>query len=62
MLGSDKKKFLWEVVDNHVVVEVNDHDEIGLWGFDINFFDRDEEEVYSEEFVEYPHLLMLIKL
>ena len=37
MLGSDKKKFLWEVVDNHVVVEVNDHDEIGLWGFDFNF-------------------------
>ena len=48
MLGSDKKKVLWEVVDNHVVVEVNDHDEIGLWGFDFNFFDGDEEGFYTE--------------
>ena len=30
---SDRKKVIWEVVDNHVVEEENDHDEIGLWGF-----------------------------
>ena len=33
----DGKKVLWEVVDDHVVVEPNDHDEIGLRGFDFNF-------------------------
>ena len=27
---SDGKEVLWEVVDNHVVEEWNDHDEIGL--------------------------------
>ena len=26
-------------VDDDVVVEENDHDEIGLWGFDFNLFD-----------------------
>ena len=36
---SGGKKVLWEVVDDHVVEEENVHNEIGLWGFDFNFFD-----------------------
>ena len=39
VVGNDKKKVLWEVVDNHVVEEPTDHEEIGLQGFDFNFFD-----------------------
>ena len=33
------------MVNNYVVEEVNDHVEIGLRGFDFNFFDKDEEGV-----------------
>ena len=36
--GSDKKKILWEVVDDHVVEGGNNHDEIGLQGFDFHCF------------------------
>ena len=36
VVSNDKKKVLWEVVDNHVVEEPTDHDEIGLLGFDLN--------------------------
>ena len=35
-------KVLWEVVDDHVVEEGNDHDEIGLREFDFNFLSEDE--------------------
>ena len=41
VVGRDKKKVLWEVVDNHVVEEPTDHEEIGLRGFDFNFFDKE---------------------
>ena len=33
IVGSDGKKVLWEVVDNHVIEEETDHDEIGVRGF-----------------------------
>ena len=45
VVSHDKKKVLWEVVDNHVVEEPTDHEEIGLRGFDLNLFDEDEERV-----------------
>ena len=45
VVGHDKKKFLWEVVENHVLEEPTDHEEIGLSGFDFNFFDQYEEGV-----------------
>ena len=32
----NKKKVLWEVVDDHVVEEPSDHKEIILRGFDLN--------------------------
>ena len=38
----DKKKILWGVVDNHVVEEPTEHEDIGLRGFYLNFFDEDE--------------------
>ena len=41
VVGSDGRKIIWEVVDNHVVEEENDNDEIGLRGFNFNFFDKD---------------------
>ena len=62
VVGHDKNKVLWEVVDDHVVEEPTDHDEIGLWGFDINFLDEDEKGVGREWSSEFPYLLMLIKL
>ena len=60
-VGHDKKKVLWEVVDNHVVEEPSDHEDIGLRGFDFNIFNEDEEGVVREGCSE-PYLLMLIKL
>ena len=60
--GPDKKKFNWEVVDDHVVEEPTDHEEIGLRGFSFNGFDQDEEGVVIEGFSEFPYLLILIKL
>ena len=44
-VGHDKKKFFWEVVEDHVVEEPTDHKEIGLRGFDFNVFDQYEEGV-----------------
>ena len=39
VFGYDGKKFFWEVVDDHVIEEVNDHDEIALQGAYFNLFD-----------------------
>ena len=61
-VGHYKKKVLWEVIDNHVVEEPTDHEEIGLRGFDFNFFDKDDEGVVKERSSEFPYLLILIKL
>ena len=36
VVGRDKKKVLWKVVDDHVVEEPADHEETGLRGFDFN--------------------------
>ena len=38
VFGTTKKKVIWEVVDYHVVEEPTDNEEIGLRGFDFNFF------------------------
>ena len=62
VVGYDKKKFLCEVVDNNFVEDPTNHEEIGLQGFDFNFFDKDEEEVVREGSSEFLYLLMLIKL
>ena len=37
----DRKKVLWEVVNNNLVEDPTDQYEIGLWGFDFNVFDKD---------------------
>ena len=40
VVSHDMNKFIWEVVDDNVVEEVNDHDDIGLRGFSFNCFAR----------------------
>ena len=62
VVGQDKKKVIWEVVNNHVVEYPTDHEEIGLRGFDFNLFDEDKEGFFREGSSEFPYLLMLIKL
>ena len=49
-------------MDTHVVEEPTDNEEIGLWGFDFNYFDEDEEGVVREGSSDLPYLLILIKL
>ena len=56
----EKKKFLWELVDYHVVEEPTDHEEIVIWGFDFNVFNKYEEGVVREGSSEFPYLLMII--
>ena len=62
VVGRDRNKLLWGGVNNYVLEEPSDHEEIGLWGFDFNVFDGDEEGVDREDSSEFPYLLMLIKL
>ena len=62
VLDSDKKKVLWGVLDNHVFEEGKEHDEIVLWGFGFIFFGEDKEGVVGEVFIEYPYVLMIMKL
>ena len=59
---SDGKEIIWEVVDDHVAEEGNNHDEIGLRGFYIDFFGKNKKGVIIEGFIEYPYLLILMKL
>ena len=47
-VGHNKKKVLWEVVEDHFVEEPTDHEQIGLWGYDFNVFYQDEEGVVRE--------------
>ena len=58
IVGHDKKKVLWELVDDHAVEEPTAHEEIGLRGFDFNVFDKDEEGVVREGSSDFPYLLM----
>ena len=62
VVDHDRKKFIWESVDDHAVEEPSDHEEIGLRGFDFNFFDEDEEGVVREGSIDFPYLIMLSKL
>ena len=62
VVGHDKKKVLWEVVNDHVIEEPTDHEEIGLRGFDLDVFNEDEEGVVREGSSEFPYILMLIKI
>ena len=41
VVGHDKKRVLWEDVDDHVVEEPSDHEDIVLRGFDFNISDED---------------------
>ena len=61
-LGSGVKNFLWEVVDDHISEEENNHDEIGLRGLYFNLLDEGEKRVGREGLSDYPHLIMLMKI
>ena len=37
----DGKKIIWEVINDHVVEDVVEHEELGLWGFDFNLFNEE---------------------
>ena len=62
VVGYDRKKVIWEVVDDHVIEEETDNDEIGLRGFDFNLFDKDEKGVGREGSSEFPYLLSLFNI
>ena len=62
VVGRDKKKVLWGVVNDHVLEDPTDNEEIGLRGFDFNVFDEDEEGVVREGSSDFPYLLLLIKI
>ena len=57
VVGHDKKKVIWEVVNYHVVEEPSDNEEIGLQGFDFNVFEKDWEGVVREGSSEFAYLL-----
>ena len=62
VVGSEGKKVLWEVVDNHVIEDPKNNDDMGLRVFDFNFIDGDEGVVVRGGFIEYHYLLMLTKI
>ena len=62
VLGYDGKKRIWEVVDDHFFEEGKEYDEIGIWRFDYNLFDKDEEGLTREVLSEYPYLITLTDL
>ena len=62
VVGHDKKKVIWKVVDDHVVEDPHHHEDIGLLGFDFKIFDKDEEGVVRDGSSEFPYLVMLINL
>ena len=62
VVGHDGRKVLWEVVNDHTVEYPTDHEEIGLWGFDFNLFNEDEEGFVRKGSSEFPYLIMLIKI
>ena len=53
VVSHDRKKVIWEVVGDYVIEEATDHDEIGLQGFDFNFFGEDEKGVGREGSSEF---------
>ena len=61
-VGCYKKKFLWGVVNDHILEEPTDHEEIGLREFDFNYFGEDDKGVVREGSSDFPYLLMLIKI
>ena len=62
LFGHENNKVLWGVAGNHFIEDPTNHEEIGLWGFDFNFFDKDEEGIVREGSSEFSYLLMLIRI
>ena len=62
VVGHDRKKVIWEVVENNVVEEATDNYEIGLRALNFNIFNEDEKGVGREGSSEFPYLIMLINI
>ena len=62
IVGSGGKRVLWEAVDDHFIEEEIDHDEIGIRGFNFNFFGKYEKGVGREGSSDFSYLLMIVKL
>ena len=58
----DRKKVIWQVVDDHVVQEGVEYEELGILGFDFNLFDEEREGYVGYDVKELPYLLMIMKL
>ena len=56
--GSDWNNVLWGFVYNHVFEEGDQYDGIGLRGFDLDFYDKDEDGVVIKGLSYYPYLLI----
>ena len=41
--NKDRRKVIWEVVNDHVVEEGVENEKLGLRGFDFNLFDEERE-------------------
>ena len=60
--GYGGKLVTWEVVEYHVTEEGQDHDEIGLQGFDFGFFTKTGRGVVIEGLRQYPYLMMVMNI
>ena len=47
----DWKKFLWEVVDDHIIEDPKDNDEIGLRGLGCNFLKKTRKGLVDNDLV-----------
>ena len=52
----DRRKVIWEVVDDHVVEEGVEHEELYLRGFDFNLFDEEREGCVGDDVKELTYL------
>ena len=58
----DRKRVIWEVIDDHVVEQGVDHKELCLRSFDFNLSHEEREGCIGYDVKELPHLLILMKL
>ena len=58
----DRRKAIWDVVDDHVVGQGVEHEELGLRGFDYNLFDEEREGYVGGDVKQLSYLLMLMNL
>ena len=60
--GHDRNKVIWEVLDDNVLEEATYHDEIVLWGFDFDLFNKYKKGIGREGYSEFPYLIILTNI